>query len=121
MSAYATPVSIRTLFAILVALAVLLAPAVTRAGEAFAAIPDHHAQMMKSGHCKAPPTGSDQQQQDDETTSESCCVSVCAGMAFTPDAPVAERLRPRVPVTFDVRTFRLGPPAEKATPPPRRA
>lgn len=48
--------SIRTLFAMLVAVAVLFAPALTRAGEAFAAVPDHHMQTMESGHCKSMPS-----------------------------------------------------------------
>ena len=53
MSAYVPSVSIRKLFAMLVAVAVMFVPAVTGMSAALAAVPDHHMQMMSTGHCKA--------------------------------------------------------------------
>ena len=117
MSAYAHRMSLRTLFAALVAIAVLFAPALTRAGEAFAAVPDHHAQMMKSGHCKMTPSHSP----DDGKAGMTCCISMCMAVAVATPLPDAA-----VPVHDSVVSFSLteryhGLPAEIATPPPRRS
>jgi hypothetical protein len=118
MGAYVAAVSMQKLFAVLVALAVLFAPAFTRAGEAFAAVPDHHAQMMEAGHCHTPPSGSGG---DDKAPAKSCCISMCMGIAITPTAPVNDgHLKPE-PAVFAVPTLHLSYLGEIATPPPRRS
>ena len=104
------------LFAIFVALAVLFAPAFTRAGDAFAAVPDHHAQMMESGHCKAVPG---QSGDEEKAPAANCCFSMCMAVAATPPPPVLDKEVPSAPALFTARTFRIGVPLEIATPPPR--
>jgi hypothetical protein len=112
---------IHKLFAILVAVAVLFAPALMRAGEAHAATPDHAAQMMEAGHCKAPPSHPGNHDSD-KSKHKSCCLSMCAAAAIA--APAAATLDDFVPKS----TYNLPPPAdyrgylgEIATPPPRLA
>jgi hypothetical protein len=122
-NAYGPEVSIRTLFALLVAAAVLLAPALTRAGEAFAAVPDHHAQMMQSGHCKTVPShsGDDNKSSDRDKAGMTCCVSLCMAVAETPSAPAAAVAMLAASPTFPLTHQYHGCIAEIATPPPRLA
>ena len=116
MSAYSHLMSIRKLFAILVAIAVLFAPAFTTVGMASAAVPDHHAQMMEKGHCD-PAKGDDQEKSADM----SCCGAMCMAVAVTPSAIfLAKPVHGEVPVA-GLRAFQTGIPAELATPPPRAA
>ena len=116
MSAYSKLMSIRKLFAILVAVAVLFAPAFTGAGMATAAVPDHHAQMMEKGHCD---TASGDEQE--EPADMSCCGAMCMAVAVTPSGiPIAKPLIGSVPVA-SLHVFQAGSPAELATPPPRAA
>src|SRR5574338_902735 len=116
MRSYASIVSFRTLFALFVALAVLFAPGVARAGEAFTAMPDHQAQMMEAGHCQMPPSKS---ADHDKMPGKSCCISMCMAIAVTPAAPDIERLAPNAPAVFALPTFHTSAPPELATPPPR--
>jgi len=113
----ASAMSIRKLFGVLVALAVLFAPAFSRAGEAIAAAPDHQAQMMEAGHCKSGPDKS----ADHDKAPKNCCISMCMAVAITPIAPVADTLVQRAPAVFANPAFHVGLPAEIATPPPRAA
>lgn len=116
MSAYSHPMSIRKLFAILVAVAVLFAPAFTSARMASAVVPDHDVQMMKKGHCD-PAMGEDQ----DEPADMSCCGAMCMAVAVTPAGiPLVKPLIGSVPVA-SLHGFQAGIPAELATPPPRAA
>jgi len=70
----------RTLFAILIGMAMLMAPLVTASGSAMAMVPsDHHAQMMKSGHCGDQPV-----KQGGKVADKSCCVAMCAAVAIAP-------------------------------------
>ena len=117
MRAYAFGMSIQKLFAIFIALAVVLAPALTGAGEAFAAVPDHHSQMMKSGHCEQMPTAP----QSDEAAEADCCISMCMAVAASPAARVVEkRIRSAAPLSL-LRQTHAGISREIATPPPRSA
>ena len=117
MRSYWRSVSIRNLFAILVALAVLFAPAFSRAGEAFAKAPEH-AQMMEPGHCKAPPVDSSNHYKD---SGKDCCVSMCMAVAIAPMAPL--RLESPVPTApvFALPTLHRSYLGEIATPPPRQS
>ena len=118
MRSYAAPVSIQKLFAILVALAVLFAPAMTATGKAFAAMPDHHAQMMEPGHCQMPPSDT---VDHDEAAAKTCCISMCMAFAIPPSDPSPLEAILTAPAVYSERTFQLGLPAEIATPPPRSA
>ncbi len=116
MSPYSTLMSIHKFLAILIAVAVLIAPAFTSAGMAFAAAPDHHAQMTDKGHCDSA-GGEDR----DQPADKACCGAMCMALAVTPAAaPLAKPLVGNVPVA-GVHSFRTGTPAELATPPPRVA
>ena len=106
------------LLAIFVALAVLIAPAFTRAGEAFASVPDHHAQMLTTGHCQAAVPSPDQ---EEDGSAKTCCVAMCMAVAVTPPDPLSERNLLHAPAVFIGRAFLMGLPAEIATPPPRFA
>lgn len=117
MRAYALPVSVRTLFALVLALAVVFAPLLTRSGEAFAAVPDHHMQMVESGHCKAPSSSGDHH----KAPAKSCCMAMCMGVALTPAAPSDERVAPRARAGFAAPIFHVGILGELATPPPKGA
>lgn len=118
MSAYRPSVSIQRLFAVLVALAVLLAPALTHASAAAAAVADHHMQMMESGHCEAPPSDLGD---EDQAPANSCCISACIGIAVTPAVPLNDNAVQPAPARFDLSTLHLSYLGEIATPPPRRS
>lgn len=122
MSAYAPRMSLRTLFAALVAMAVLFAPAMARAGEAFVAVPDHHAQMMQSGHCKTAPSHSpDGKSSGNDRAGMTCCISMCMAVAVTPPAPAAAVAVHAAAPSFPLAHQYHGLIAEIATPPPRLA
>ena len=108
--------SIRKLFAILIAVAVSLTPAFTGANTAFAADPDHHAQRTDKGHCD-PAMDMDQ----DTPVDMVCCGAMCMAVAVTPSAsPIGKPLLGSVPVA-GLHNFQTGIPAEIATPPPRNS
>lgn len=108
--------SIRKLFALLVALAVLFAPGVT--GAAMAAAPDHHMQVMEAGHCEAPPSSAGHH---DKMGGKSCCISMCMAVAIAPTARAIDHEVAHAPATFVIPALHLAYLAEIATPPPRRA
>jgi len=118
MSRYASPVSLRTLFAIVVALAVLFAPTVTREGQAFAAVPDHDMQMMEVGHCQSLPSHSGA---PDEETGKSCCISICFAVAITPAVPASGSAVRAVQSVSQPAALHRPYLGELATPPPRSA
>ena len=116
MSAYSDLMSIRKLFAIMVAVAVLFAPAFTSSMSAYAATPDHHAQMMEKGHCDP---AMDMEQ--DEPADMACCGAMCMAVAVAP--PASQMAKPLVGsvAVAGLQEFQTGIPAEIATPPPRAA
>ena len=115
MSAYARLVSIRKLFAVILALAVLVAPGVT--GAAMAATPNHQMPMMEAGHCHTPPASSGEHKMG----GKSCCIAMCMALAVAPSAPT-EMAPPRQQIAeFAPPKAYHGLLAEIATPPPRRA
>lgn len=116
MSAYAATVSMRKLFAILVAVSVLFGPALTRAGELYAAVPDHQMQMMESGHCKSP--GSDEQ---DDGPTKNCCIANSTAIAVSPSTSAASGLSRQQEMASFVPRGQVGYLGEIATPPPRLA
>lgn len=112
--------SINKLFAILLAVSVLLAPALTRAGEARAASPDHHALMVASGHCQPDQAGTDKDQSSHHgKAGKNCCLATCTAVAVQSAAAAVDELDHRSPATFAIPSFHVGSPSELATPPPR--
>ncbi|MFL6726612.1 MAG: hypothetical protein ACJ8FS_08875 [Sphingomicrobium sp.] len=106
--------TIRPLFAILVALSVLLAPAVT--ASASAAEPNHDMQMMQIGHCHGPMSGS---AEHDRNTGKTCCISISLGLAVAFGTPLADEMVPTTKAVFAEPFFLLGEPSKLPTPPPR--
>ncbi|MES2326239.1 MAG: hypothetical protein V4499_02765 [Pseudomonadota bacterium] len=117
MSAYAIPVSIRKLFGILVALAVLLAPAATSAAMAFAPA-SHQMAMMEGGHCDMPMPG---KSDHDKMGGKSCCIAMCMAVAIAPSAPRTEQPVTHIDASFPAPKSYHGLLSEIATPPPRLA
>lgn len=116
MSAYEPPVSIRKLFAMLIALAVLFAPGVT--GAAMAASTDHQMQMMQGGHCNMPMSG---KSDHDKMGGQNCCISMCMAVAIAPSTSAdVQPLSAQITQFALARTYH-GTLAEIATPPPRLA
>lgn len=116
MIAYYNQMGIRKLFAIMVAVAVLFAPAFASVGMASAAVPPDQAEMMEKGHCES--AGGEQ---PDEPADMSCCGAMCMAVAVTPSGiALAKPLNTSVPVA-KLHSFQTGSPAELATPPPRAA
>ena len=123
MSAYSASMSVRKLFAVLLAVAVLFAPMVTGISAAVAAVPDHQMQMMSTGHCKSASSSNDSNEPSgkDAKSGKSCCMAMC--IAVTPAPAANDAWQPLVGVaTVSVlKPFLIGLPAEIATPPPRTA
>ena len=110
-------VSLRPLFATLVAAAMLLAPLAMQSGTAMAMAPaDHHAQMMEKGHCgDQPATG------EDGKMGKSCCVAMCMGVAVTAAVHIEPLAFERMMDRPSPEVFRHSYLAKLATPPPRGA
>jgi hypothetical protein len=117
MRSYAFPVSIRKLFAILVALAVLFAPSVTYASTPLAVAHDHAMPMMEMGHCQMPPSKS----ADHSKADKNCCMAMCTALAVAPSAPAESTGPKHAQSYFAVPESWHGYLGEIATPPPRTA
>ena len=116
--AYGAPVSLRPLFAMLVAFTMLLAPLALQSGAAMAMAPaDHHAQMMESGHCGEQPAKSDH----DKVPDKSCCVAMCAAVAVAPTVSVEPHVLVASVEQPSLTQFHHSFLAELPTPPPRLA
>jgi hypothetical protein len=116
MRPYGPPVSVPKLFAMLIALAVLIAPSATYAAMPAAMAAHHGMQMMEMGHCESPPGDS-----HGKAPVKSCCMSMCMAVAITPDAPVSSVEPKHISTYFAVPTSWHGYLSEIATPPPRLA
>src|SRR5438270_13759371 len=114
MRALAPLPKFRTLLAMFVALAAFLAPA-TSAGEAFAAVPHHDAQMARAGHCHTPASPNAGHHQGDM----SCCTAMSLGVAAAVQRPAEEALDPIAPASAAVSAPHRPFVGELATPPPR--
>lgn len=107
---------IRKLFAIFVALAVLLAPAISAV--AMAAAPHHEMEMVSAGHCQTPPSSSGHREKLD---GKNCCIAMCMAVAVAPSAPTgAMPVRRQIAQFVTPRPYQ-GVRTEIATPPPRHA
>lgn len=113
-------VSLRPLFAILIAVGMLFAPLAMQSGSAMAmamAPADHQSQMMNQGHCSDQPTSG----KDSKMSGKSCCIAMCTAVAIAPASPVEpmafERVADRPSIDRLHHSFLI----KLATPPPRRA
>ncbi len=116
MSAYALPMSIQKLFALFVALAVLIAPSVTYAAMPMAMGSHNGMQMMEMGHCEAPPSKT-----DGKAPVKTCCISMCMAVAIAPLTPTATVQPSHATTYFAALPSWHGYLGEIATPPPRTA
>ncbi len=111
--------TLRQLSAMMIAVAMLFAPAGLASGSAMAMAPasDHHAQAMDSGHCEEQPVPSD----DGQSGEQPCCAAMCTAIAVAPATPT----EPVAPAASPDRPSPSGPGhsflAELPTPPPRLA
>lgn len=118
MKAIWPTVSLRPLFAMLVAFAMLFAPLALQSGSAMAMAPaDHHAQMMERGHCGEQPAKGDHGKSADK----SCCVAMCAAVAVAPTAPIEPLALVSSSERPSLAQFHHSFLAELPTPPPRIA
>ena len=109
-------VSLRPLFAILIAFAMLFSPFAMRTGSAMAAMPsDHHSQVMDKGHCGEQPSSG----KADKAHIKSCCVAMCTAVAVAPALPSAPLAFARVIARPAIETSPHSHLASLATPPPR--
>lgn len=116
MSPYARRVSVRKIFAIVIALSVLFAPGVAAAAMAS---PHHDMQMMEAGHCRAPTSSSGDHQ---KMAGKSCCIALCMAVAVAAPGPPSEvHLPPQRLTQFPTPIVCTGSPQEIATPPPRHS
>jgi hypothetical protein len=114
MSGHAAPMSIRTLFAMLIAVALLVAPAVT--GVAMAGSPHHQMEMTEPSDCQTPPASSGDHQ---KMAGKNCCIAMCMAVAITPSVPAELSPQRRQIAEFASPKAFHGLLAEIATPPPR--
>lgn len=111
------PVSLRPLFAILIAVGMLFAPLAMQSGSAMAMAPaDHHAQMMEKGHCGDQPAKG----KDSKSMDKSCCVALCAAIAVSAVSPVEPMAFGPALDHSSLEQFHHSYLAKLATPPPRR-
>lgn len=116
MNAHGSQVSFSRLWRILVALAVLVAPAVGGLAAAHASVADHSMQMMEARHCNSSPSD-----HHDKADGKSCCIASFIGVAIAGPAPRDEA--PLAAVSPESALPALHGPylGEIATPPPRHS
>ena len=117
-STYVARMSLRPLFAILIAVVMLFAPVTLQSGAAMAMAPaDHHSQMMDKGHCGEQPAKSDH----DKSMDKSCCAAMCAAVAVAPSAAIDPHNFSRPVERPALDRFQRSFLAKLPTPPPRLA
>lgn len=116
---YLARMSLRPLFGILIAFAMLFAPLGVSSGSAvaMATSANHHAQMMDSGHCGERPASGDH----DKAPDKSCCVAMCAAVTVAPSASIGPHTFPLPLERPSLVQFNHSFLAELPTPPPRLA
>ena len=75
-------VTLRFIFPVLIAFAMLFAPFAMRSGGAMAAMPAHHGQATADGHCSEQSAGG----KLDPSSGKPCCAAMCAAIAIAPPA-----------------------------------
>ena len=110
--------SLRPLFAMLIAAAMLFAPFAMQAGGAMAMAPaDHQSQMTESGKCGDQPA----KERDGKGVEKPCCIAMCTAIAVAPVSPAAPVVFPRSVEQPSLEQFSHGYLAKLPTPPPRGA
>lgn len=117
MRPYSILMGPRKLFAILIAMAVLIAPAFSRLGEASAALPDNH-HMVQGGHCQS---SEPMPNEHEQAPTKNCCLSMCMGVAVATPNGVQASNRAAAAATYAIRSLHLSYLGEIATPPPKFA
>ena len=103
------------LFAVFIALSLLLGPLTM--GRAMAAAPaSGHSQMTDDGHCQPAEEG-----KADKAMSEPCCAAMCSTSALAPQARTGELRFDRLAAVSASASFHRGVLSEISTPPPRLA
>ena len=107
----------RTLFSVILAVAMLFAPVAVFSGAAMAMAPAamHQADATESGHCDDQPTPASQNMSDEQP----CCAAMCAAIAVAhtgPALPSAETGSPDRPTLPSANHSFL---VKLPTPPPR--
>ena len=110
--------SLRPLFAILIAVGMFLAPLAIRSGVAMAMpLSGHHGQMAEDDHCGEQPA----KNKHEKSAEDACCVAMCTAVAPAPASELEPQLfaasRDRPALDRFGRSFL----AELPTPPPRLA
>jgi hypothetical protein len=114
MRAFAPSFSFRALFGMVVALGVMLAPAIGR-GEALAAVPNHDVQMMEAGHCHSPASRPASHHQGDM----SCCTAMWVAVTVPYDRPADSAAVRAAPASTPLVALHRPFLGELSTPPPR--
>jgi len=117
---HSAAVRLREIFAMMIAMAMALAPLAMPMGKAEAAPAGHHeamrADMNGAQHCPESPQPGHPVQMD-----KSCCVAGCMALATLPAPAEATALAGTTPTRPTADRFRPGYLGEIATPPPRVA
>ena len=108
--------SLRPLFAILIAIGMLLAPLGIRSGAAMAMAPsDHQKQMAMDDHCGEQPAKT----KHEKSSESACCVAMCMAVAPAPAAKLEPHFLAASPDRPALDQFGGSFLAELPTPPPR--
>lgn len=110
-------VSLRPIFAFLIALAMLFAPIAMPTGAMAMTPANEHSQMMASEHCG----DQSSDDQDSKATGKTCCAAMCAAVAIASGSPVEPAVFARAVERPALEQFRYGILAKLPTPPPRLA
>src|SRR5438270_4436751 len=115
MRAFTPSLRFRALVGMVVALAVIFAPAIRR-GEALAAVPNHDIQMMEAGHCHSPASkGAGHHHQGDM----SCCTAMWVAVTAPVDRPAESPPVRATPASISLLVLHRPFLGELPTPPPR--
>ena len=112
-----TAMSLRPLFAILIAIGMFLAPLAMSSGAAMAIAPSNHGQMMAAEHCGEQPA----QNKHQESGESACCVAMCMAIAPVPVAKLEPHFLSASVDLPGLDQFGRSFLAELPTPPPRVA
>lgn len=108
---------LRAIFAVFLAVALVVAPFGMPNGHAMAAAPsNHHAQMATTGHCGEQPI-----EKSGKMLDKSCCTAMCIAIAAAPQPAVGPQFYSKGADRPALSTFHRGVIAELPTPPPRGA
>ena len=109
--------SLRSLFSVLLAVAMLFAPVGLFGGAAMAMAPGSHHQAaeMERGHCDEQPAPAEDNQPDEQP----CCAAMCTAIAVSPAGPSGQLAAPASLLRPSPPSANHGFLAKLPTPPPR--